>query len=165
LPALRRRRRPWAALFQGLVALGLAALLAQLIVEAAEQHQRRGQVQLAADGRAMLWAPAVLALAGVAFTAQAVGLALAGPGQPRRRLRQAQVARPAPTPAPPVQAALSDPDRRACAALGVAPGSSWAEIRAVWRRQLPHWHPDRGGDLELWHQRQSAYRLQAELRR
>jgi len=163
------------------VALGLAALLAQLIVEAAEQHQRRGQVQLAADGLAMLWAPAVLALAGVAFTAQALRQALAGPEQGSvqgaeqwaeqwqwRRRRQAQVARTPPQPAPAVpapSASLSDPDRCACAALGVAPGSSWAEIRAVWRRQLPYWHPDRGGDLELWHQRQSAYRLLAELRR
>lgn len=165
---LQRRSRPWLTLLQGLLALGLAVLLAQLIVTAAEQHQRSGQGQIAADGLAMLWAPAVLALTGVVRIVQAAAqtlvqaLGLLGrrpaPLQPPPRVARS----PLPPPAPP---SLQDSYRHACAALGVAPGSSWEEVRAAWRRQLPHWHPDRGGDLELWHQRQSAYRLLAELKR
>jgi hypothetical protein len=124
LRPLQRRSRPWLTLLQG---------------------------QIAADGLAMLWAPAVLALTGVVRMVQALGLL----GR-----------RPAPL-QPPTRRGGSPRDsyRHACAALGVAPGSSWEEVRAAWRRQLPHWHPDRGGDLELWHQRQSAYRLLADLKR
>ncbi len=139
-----RRSRPWQTLLQGLLALGLAVLLARLIVKAA-------------DGLAMLWAPAVLALVGVGRMAQVLAWALGALW--RGRLQEPQ--QPQQQPA----SALPDSYRYACAALGVAPGSSWEEVRAAWRRQLPHWHPDRGGDLELWHQRQSAYRLLAELKR
>jgi hypothetical protein len=139
-----RRSRPWQILLQGLLALGLAVLLARLIVTAA-------------DGLAMLWAPAVLALVGVGRMAQVLAWALGALW--RGRLQEPQ--QPQQQPA----SSLPDSYRYACAALGVAPGSSWEEVRAAWRRQLPHWHPDRGGDLELWHQRQSAYRLLAELRR
>jgi hypothetical protein len=139
-----RRSRPWQILLQGLLALGLAVLLARLIVTAA-------------DGLAMLWAPAVLALVGVGRMAQVLAWALGALW--RGRLQEPQ--QPQQQPA----SSLPDSYRYACAALGVAPGSSWEEVRAAWRRQLPHWHPDRGGDLELWHQRQSAYRLLAELKR
>jgi hypothetical protein len=139
-----RRSRPWQILLQGLLALGLAVLLARLIVTAA-------------DGLAMLWAPAVLAMVGVGRMAQVLAWALGALW--RGRLQEPQ--QPQQQPA----SSLPDSYRYACAALGVAPGSSWEEVRAAWRRQLPHWHPDRGGDLELWHQRQSAYRLLAELRR
>jgi hypothetical protein len=139
-----RRSRPWQTLLQGLLALGLAVLLARLIVTAA-------------DGLAMLWAPAVLAMVGVGRMAQVLAWALGALW--RGRLQEPQ--QPQQQPA----SSLPDSYRYACAALGVAPGSSWEEVRAAWRRQLPHWHPDRGGDLELWHQRQSAYRLLAELKR
>jgi hypothetical protein len=139
-----RRSRPWQILLQGLLALGLAVLLARLIVTAA-------------DGLAMLWAPAVLAMVGVGRMAQVLAWALGALW--RGRLQEPQ--QPQQQPA----SSLPDSYRYACAALGVAPGSSWEEVRAAWRRQLPHWHPDRGGDLELWHQRQSAYRLLAELKR
>jgi hypothetical protein len=139
-----RRSRPWQILLQGLLALGLAVLLARRSVTAA-------------DGLAMLWAPAVLAMVGVGRMAQVLAWALGALW--RGRLQEPQ--QPQQQPA----SSLPDSYRYACAALGVAPGSSWEEVRAAWRRQLPHWHPDRGGDLELWHQRQSAYRLLAELKR
>jgi hypothetical protein len=152
-----RRSRPWQTLLQGLLALGLAVLLARLIVTAADHYQRGGHSQIAADGLAMLWAPAVLAMVGVGRMAQVLAWALGALWRGRLQDPQQPQQQPA--------SSLPDSYRYACAALGVAPGSSWEEVRAAWRRQLPHWHPDRGGDLELWHQRQSAYRLLAELKR
>jgi hypothetical protein len=169
LRPLQRRFRPWQTLLQGLLALGLAVLLAQQIVTAAEHHQRSGQSQIAADGLAMLWAPSVLALAGMGRTLQAVVQILAQAlgllGRRRAPLPSPPPSVASPSQSPPPVSPLREEYRHACAALGVAPGSSWAVIRAAWRRQLPQWHPDHGGDLELWHQRQSAYRLLAELKR
>jgi hypothetical protein len=59
--------------------------------------------------------------------------------------------------------AASDPFlscyREACEELGVLPGSSWQDVRATWRRNLMHWHPDQGGDPKLWSRRNAAYQL------
>jgi multidrug efflux pump subunit AcrA (membrane-fusion protein) len=49
--------------------------------------------------------------------------------------------------------------REACEELGVLPGSGWQEVRATWRRNLMHWHPDQGGDPRLWSRRSAAYQL------
>mgnify|MGYP003347412603 FL=1 len=51
--------------------------------------------------------------------------------------------------------------REACAELGVLPGSSWAVVRATWRRNLKLWHPDQGGDAARWNRRNGAYELLA----
>lgn len=51
--------------------------------------------------------------------------------------------------------------REACEQIGVLPGSSWQEVRAVWRRNLLQWHPDQGGDADLWGRRNAAYQLLA----
>lgn len=48
---------------------------------------------------------------------------------------------------------------QACAELGVSPGAPWSEVRACWRRNLLHWHPDQGGDPDLWQRRHAAYQL------
>ena len=49
--------------------------------------------------------------------------------------------------------------REACEELGVLPGSAWQDVRATWRRNLMHWHPDQGGDPRLWSRRSAAYQL------
>ncbi|EDY37896.1 DnaJ domain protein [Cyanobium sp. PCC 7001] len=49
--------------------------------------------------------------------------------------------------------------RDACGELGVVPGSPWQQVRAAWRRNLLQWHPDQGGDPNLWSRRQAAYQL------
>ncbi|MCP9792301.1 hypothetical protein KBZ20_08725 [Vulcanococcus limneticus Candia 3F8] len=41
------------------------------------------------------------------------------------------------------------------------PGSSWQEVRAVWRRNLLQWYPDQDGDTDLWGRRNAAYLLLA----
>jgi hypothetical protein len=51
--------------------------------------------------------------------------------------------------------------REACEQIGVLPGSTWQEVRAVWRRNLLQWHPDQGGDTDLWGRRNAAYQLLA----
>ena len=55
----------------------------------------------------------------------------------------------------PVQASYYD----ACAEIGVVPGSDWIVVRATWRRNLKHWHPDQGGDAQRWNRRNAAYQL------
>lgn len=55
----------------------------------------------------------------------------------------------------PVQASYAE----ACAEIGVVPGSDWAVVRATWRRNLKHWHPDQGGDAQRWNRRNAAYQL------
>ena len=39
------------------------------------------------------------------------------------------------------------------------PGSDWALVRSAWRRSLPRWHPDQGGDAQRWMRRNAAYQL------
>lgn len=55
----------------------------------------------------------------------------------------------------PVQASYAE----ACAEIGVLPGSDWIVVRATWRRNLKHWHPDQGGDAQRWNRRHAAYQL------
>lgn len=55
----------------------------------------------------------------------------------------------------PVQASYAE----ACAEIGVVPGSDWIVVRATWRRNLKHWHPDQGGDAQRWNRRNAAYQL------
>jgi curved DNA-binding protein CbpA len=43
--------------------------------------------------------------------------------------------------------------------LGVEPGTDWMVIRAIWRRKLQSWHPDQGGDHEVWLRKTAAYTL------
>ncbi len=54
---------------------------------------------------------------------------------------------------------LDDRYRQACAELGVEPGTDWMVIRAIWRRKLQTWHPDQGGDHEVWLRKTAAYTL------
>ena len=176
LPQLRVGRR----LALGLGAWTLALLVARLMQLAVARHEQLGNSQLAADGRAMAWVPALLAAAGTLFLLGAAWHTLCwllrwprAAAHPHRAPRppQRQAASPPPRPAQRhrplvVAAAARDPHHWAWAVLGLVPGTSWAEIRAHWRRQLRQWHPDAGGDLDLWHQRQAAYRLlAAQLRR
>ena len=170
LPSARRSRRPLPArclraLAKAGICLPAAEALRQLIEQGARQQQLQGQADLAADALRMLWCPALLAATGVLFLAQA--LLLAGAGLRRRRAGDRSRPKPASRrvqPPPmrwrPVRPA--DPHLQACVELGLPPGSSWSEIREHWRRQVGGWHPDRGGDLQLWHQRLAAYRLLRE---
>jgi hypothetical protein len=175
-PELRVGRR----LALGLGAWTLALLVARLMQLAVARHEQLGNSQLAADGRAMAWVPALLAIAGTLFLGGALWHGLRwllrwphAAAAPHRAPRPPQrwVGQPAPRPAPRhrplvVAAAARDPHHWAWAMLGLVPGTPWAEIRAHWRRQLRQWHPDAGGDLDLWYQRQAAYRLlAAQLRR
>lgn len=172
---LRRYPRIVAPLFLGVASVTAGLLLARLILTAAELHQRSGNGQMANDALLMLWAPGVLAFAGLVWIVRGL---LRSVLQLLRLLlgRRAPLQTAAAFASSPGRAvsgkAVShnvvsgnvpwvrvEPYLRACAALGVAPGSSWAEIRAEWRRQVPSWHPDRGGDLDLWHQRLEAYRV------
>ena len=153
------------ALAKAGICLPSAEVLRQLIEHGARLRQLQGQPDLAADALRMLWCPALLAGAGVVFLAQA--LLLAGAGLRRRRSGDRSQARPAasrshPAPSPWRPARRADPHLQACVELGLPPGSSWSEIREHWRRQVGRWHPDRGGDLQLWHQRLAAYRLLRE---
>lgn len=34
--------------------------------------------------------------------------------------------------------------------LGLPTNASWKEIKSGWRKQVFRWHPDRGGDPEIW---------------
>jgi hypothetical protein len=38
-------------------------------------------------------------------------------------------------------------------------GSLWQQVRVARRRNLNPWHPDQGGDPNLWSRRQAAYQL------
>ncbi|MFM7652332.1 MAG: hypothetical protein ACKO5M_05310 [Vulcanococcus sp.] len=158
-------RRGLRALAKASLCLPAAAMLRQLIEQGADRQLLQGQPDLAADALRMLWCPALLAAAGVLFLLQA--LLVAGAALRRRRVGD----RPAPRrkSSQPARASIArrparpaDPHLRACMELGLPPGSSWSEIREHWRRQVGHWHPDRGGDLQRWHQRLAAYRLLRE---
>ncbi len=187
---MRRHPRIVAPLVLGVASVTAGLLLARLILTAAELHQRSGNGQMAHDALLMLWAPGVLAFAGLVWIVRGLlrsvlqllrlllgrraplqtaaafagspGRAVSGKAPPGRATSdRAASENVVPGNAGPgnVASVRVEPYLRACAALGVAPGSSWAEIRVAWRRQVPSWHPDRGGDLHLWHQRLEAYRV------
>ena len=172
-----RRSHPLESFLLGSSSLAMALLLAGLIEEGVKVHIRNGNAQLAADSLAMLWSPGVFALlAGVFLLRGFFQIALLTsrrfprprrsdrPGarlwRPHRPVRPAAslpgrrtvISRPA-------GACATDPYRLACQELGVNPGSSWNTIRATWRRGIPLWHPDAGGDPDLWHRRLAAYNL------
>ena len=135
------------SLLHGLISLGLAALLTAFILVGASQHGGQGNSQLAADSLRMLWSPAIFAGVGVLLIAngllRCLWLLL------RRRVSPAAAAPERP----------ADAYERACAELGVEPGSDWAVVRSAWRRNLPKWHPDQGGAVDVWRRKLAAYTL------
>ena len=153
------------SLLHGLISLGLGALLAAFILVGASQQGGQGNPQLAADSLRMLWSPAIFAGLGVLLIANGLlrGLWLL--------LSRQQRARPVLMRSPPRRSAAAEPAvavvappapdayRRACAELGVEPGSDWALVRSAWRRNLPQWHPDQGGALDVWRRKLAAYTL------
>jgi hypothetical protein len=148
LPALE-------SLLHGLISLGLGALLAAFILVGASQQGGQGNSQLAADSLRMLWSPAIFAGVGVLLIANGLlrGLWLL--------VRRPVLSRPV-SPAAPAAAAPERPAdayERACAELGVEPGSAWAVVRSTWRRNLPKWHPDQGGAVDVWRRKLAAYTL------
>jgi hypothetical protein len=171
------------SLLHGLISLGIALLLAGFILTTASQHGRHGNPQLAADSLRMLWSPAVFAGVGALLIANglvrsvSVVLRAGRRLQPElravRRVWRPRVVVPSPTAPPPQDAGASaaaaqasaaasvpsDAYGRACAELGVEPGSDWPVVRATWRRNLSRWHPDQGGSPELWSRKLAAYTL------
>ena len=135
------------SLLHGLISLGLGALLAAFILVGASQHGGQGNSQLAADSLRMLWSPAIFAGVGVLLIAngllRCLWLLL------RRSVLQAAAAPERP----------ADAYERACAELGVEPGSAWFLVRSTWRRNLPKWHPDQGGAVDVWQRKLAAYTL------
>ena len=135
------------SLLHGLISLGLGALLAAFILVGASQHGGQGNSQLAADSLRMLWSPAIFAGVGVLLIAngllRCLWLLL------RRPVSQAAAAPERP----------ADAYERACAELGVEPGSAWFLVRSTWRRNLPKWHPDQGGAVDVWQRKLAAYTL------
>jgi hypothetical protein len=153
LPALE-------SLLHGLISLGLGALLAAFILVGAGQQGGQGNSQLAADSLRMLWSPAIFAGVGVLLIANGL---LRGLWLLVRRpvLVRPVLSRPV-LPAAPAAAAPERPAdayERACAELGVEPGSAWAVVRSTWRRNLPKWHPDQGGAVDVWRRKLAAYTL------
>ena len=148
------------SLLHGLISLGLAALLAAFILVGASQQGGQGNSQLAADSLRMLWSPAIFAGVGVLLIAnglvRGLWLLLSRPSRPTLRRR---------VPSRPAATAAAAPERpadayeRACAELGVEPGSDWVVVRSAWRRNLPQWHPDQGGDRDIWSRNLAAYTL------
>lgn len=147
LPALE-------SLLHGLISLGLGALLAAFILVGAGQQGGQGNSQLASDSLRMLWSPAIFAGVGVLLIANGLlrGLWLLVRPVPSRPVLPA-----APAAAAPERPA--DAYERACAELGVEPGSAWAVVRSTWRRNLPKWHPDQGGAVDVWRRKLAAYTL------
>lgn len=153
LPALE-------SLLHGLISLGLGGLLAAFILVGAGQQGGQGNSQHAADSLRMLWSPAIFAGVGVLLIANGLlrGLWLL--------VRRPVLVRPALSrPVLPAAPAAAAPERpadayeRACAELGVEPGSAWAVVRSTWRRNLPKWHPDQGGAVDVWRRKLAAYTL------
>ncbi|MCP9904461.1 hypothetical protein KBY85_09995 [Cyanobium sp. BA5m-10] len=135
------------SLLHGLISLGLAALLTAFILVGASQHGGQGNSQLAADSLRMLWSPAIFAGVGVLLIANGLLRCL-------WLLLRRPVSPPAAAPERP-----ADAYERACAELGVEPGSDWAVVRSAWRRNLPKWHPDQGGAVDVWRRKLAAYTL------
>jgi hypothetical protein len=163
---MRPRIRPALdSLLHGLISLGLGALLATFILVGASQQGGQGNTQLAADSLRMLWSPAIFAGVGVLLIAngllRGLWLLLSRPRRARPVLVRSSPGRSAA--AEPAVAAVAPPlpdaYRRACAELGVAPGSDWPLVRSAWRRNLPQWHPDQGGALDVWRRKLAAYTL------
>ncbi|MCT0224192.1 hypothetical protein [Synechococcus sp. CS-1328] len=180
--------RWWDSLWIGLTSVVIGAVLAAIILAMAEQARRNGNLEQARDSTVMLFSPAIFLLAGGGLISRGL-LGLAGAllrrwsrrgGATPHQFSHATGADPSPrhrpqtppTPAPLPAAAKAGPEAappsdlrghdrylRACAELGVPPGSDWPVIRASWRRKLQHWHPDQGGDPELWYRRLAAYTL------
>lgn len=147
------------SLLHGLISLGLGALLAAVLVGASQQGGQ-GNSQLASDSLRMLWSPAILAGVGVLLIANGLlrGLWLL--------VRRPVLVRPVLSrPVLPAASAAAAPERpadayeRACAELGVEPGSGWVLVRSTWRRNLPKWHPDQGGAVDVWQRKLAAYTL------
>jgi hypothetical protein len=148
------------SLLHGLISLGLGALLAAFTLVGASQQGGQGNSQLAADSLRMLWSPAIFAGVGVLLIANGL---LRGLWLLVRRpvLVRPVLSRPV-LPAAPAAAAPERPAdayERACAELGVEPGSAWAVVRSTWRRNLPKWHPDQGGAVDVWRRKLAAYTL------
>lgn len=148
------------SLLHGLISLGLGALLAAFILVGASQQGGQGNSQLASDSLRMLWSPAIFAGVGVLLIANGL---LRGLWLLVRRpvLVRPVLSRPV-LPAAPAAAAPERPAdayERACAELGVEPGSAWAVVRSTWRRNLPKWHPDQGGAVDVWRRKLAAYTL------
>ncbi|MCP9907208.1 hypothetical protein KBY72_08465 [Cyanobium sp. BA5m-21] len=135
------------SLLHGLISLGLGALLAAFILVGASQQGGQGNSQLAADSLRMLWSPAIFAGVGVLLIANGLLRCL-------WLLLRRPVSPPAAAPERP-----ADAYERACAELGVEPGSDWAVVRSAWRRNLPKWHPDQGGAVDVWRRKLAAYTL------
>jgi len=162
---MRARLRPALdSLLHGLISLGLGGLLAAFILVGASQQGGQGNTQLAADSLRMLWSPAIFAGVGVLLIANGLLRCLWLLLSRQQRARPVLV-RPVPSrPVSPAAAAAAperpaDAYRRACAELGVEPGSDWPLVRSAWRRNLPQWHPDQGGALDVWRRKLAAYTL------
>lgn len=140
------------SLLHGLISLGLGALLAAFILVGASQHGGQGNSQLASDSLRMLWSPAIFAGVGVLLIANGLlrGLWLL--------VRRPVLSRPV-SPAAAAPERPADAYERACAELGVEPGSAWFLVRSTWRRNLPKWHPDQGGAVDVWQRKLAAYTL------
>lgn len=161
---LHHSRKARAYFLRATFSLALAAVLSGLMQLAIRHYIETRHFELAADGKSMLWFPWLLVAAAVCFFGRGMVLTILGArAQARGTIVQPHWRRGPQNPyssrrfTQPIHQHAPDPYRQACTLLGVLPGSSWAEIRACWRRQLPHWHPDRGGDLHLWHLRLAAY--------
>ena len=140
------------SLLHGLISLGLGALLAAFILVGASQQGGQGNSQLAADSLRMLWSPAIFAGVGVLLIANGLLRCL------WLLVRRPVLSRPV-SPAAAAPERPADAYERACAELGVEPGSAWFLVRSTWRRNLPKWHPDQGGAVDVWQRKLAAYTL------